>query len=410
MSTLTLPSSDIRAIQNAIAAMSFLHASLPDDDALREMLDVVFFSSLEREEGRAICVAIAYVPSCDSTRAHFVRSFARPIKLDVDAVRKLALAIDPWRSVIAVEPAAAGGLQIWGLGLRGRFAHEPLGGGSTIAHLIVRATGPGVIEVESIAQIIWLYKRGVTSTPSSPVRTLSILARAFPTSLGDGRPFLLLGLARRIAEVAHGGTLAVLRSDQLSHLDLPDHRRFEPLREGLLERWNSYKAAWRVGVNSDAEISRRDTETKLAVVNQLADEIDAVATLAALDGAVLLASDSLAVIGFGAKFTASGAPPCVMIAKPSDSDVRKIELSKLGGTRHQSAAEWCYKYGPTGFVLVVSQDGAVSFLRCVGNAVFVASPLQLGQEDTGGVELNLRPYREPQSPQEFLGPLVPPEA
>jgi hypothetical protein len=339
-----------------------------------------------------------------------VRSFAHPIKLNVHEVRKLALAIDPWRSVVAVEPDTEGGLQIWGLGPRGRFVHEPLGGGSTIAHLIVRAAGPGVIEIERMAQIIWLYERGVASTPSSPVRTLLVLARAFPTSLGDGRPLLLLGLARRVAKAAHGGTLAVLRSDQLSHLDLPGHRRFAPLREGLIERWNSYAAAWRVGVDSDTEISHRDTETKLAVVNQLADEIDAVATLAALDGAVLLASDSLAVIGFGAKFTAPGAPPCVVIANSSDSDVRKIELSKLGGTRHQSVAEWCYNYDPTGFVLVVSQDGAVSFLRRVGDTVFVVRPLQLGQEDTGVVELNPRPYREPQSPQEFLGPLVPPEA
>jgi hypothetical protein len=117
MDTLTLPSSDIRAIQSAITAGAFSRASLPNDDALMEMLDVVFFSSLEREEGRAISVAIAYVPSSDGAQAQFVRAFAHPIHLDVDAVRKLALAIDPWRSVLAVEPDAAGGLQIWGLGL-----------------------------------------------------------------------------------------------------------------------------------------------------------------------------------------------------------------------------------------------------------------------------------------------------
>ena len=280
---------------------------------------------------------------------------------------------------------------------------EPLGAGRAIAHLIVRATGPGVIELEIMAQTIWLYKRGVASAISSRLRALSILARAFPTSLGDGRPLVLLGLARRIAKGAHGGTLAVLGSDQLSHVDLPEYRRFSSPKEALTERWNTYAAEWRVGSDADAQITRGDAAAKLAVVNQLADEIDAVATFAALDGAVLLARDSLAVIGFGAMFSASDATPRIVIANPGDSDVVERDLAELGGARHQSAARWCYKYGPTGFVLVVSEDGEVSFVRRVGDAVFVARPLQLGPEDTGVVELNPRTYREARSPQEFLG-------
>lgn len=412
---LLFPRDAVANIRAALDEFGDAWAELPSNEHLSKMLDVAFFASLEQEEGQPISVALGFAPR-DEKHARGIQALAQPTPLTVREIRKLSPAVDPWRSWIAIEPNVSGELEIWGLVLGGCRRYEPLGGGGVPAQLIVRATGPGVIAVELHGRIIWFYDRGQADEPTHVVRTISILARAFPTALGNWRSIVLVWLARRLAEAGHGGTLAVVDRDHLAYLEIPPTRKFSRSRDSLRVCYERYDAAREAQTNFMTEPSeqgetprRFEPDEKHQAVNRLAAELDAVAKLASVDGAVVLDRDSFAVVGFGSMFVTEKKPIKIVQATPAGEDLAPVQLSSLGGARHQSAARWCDEYGPTGFAIVVSQDGAGSFIRQVGDTVLVIRPLQLGSEDEG-VLGDVADYPEPTHPEEFFGPLVSPSA
>src|SRR5947207_12364157 len=186
-----------------------------------------------------------------------------------------------------------------------------------------------------------------------------------------------------------------------SSIELTHDTLKSPLSGGLVRRCDRLRVCYeRYAVARQAQlasgerkVSRREDETpgdfdpdeKLKTVHRLVAELDAIAKLASVDGAVVLRKDSLAVVGFGSMCTARKDPVTILQASPSGKGLACVQLSSLGGARHQSAARWCQEYGAAGFAIVVSQDGAGSFIRRVGEMVLAIRPLQLGSEDQGVV-------------------------
>lgn len=101
-------------------------------------------------------------------------------------------------------------------------------------------------------------------------------------------------------------------------------------------------------------IAREDANKSLATIGKLT----------AVDGATLIIFD-LDVLGFGAKIKArSGTrkPERLLISEPFEESVtREIRFSDLGGTRHQSAAQFVFDQRDT-IAIVASQDKKLSVL------------------------------------------------
>jgi hypothetical protein len=118
-----------------------------------------------------------------------------------------------------------------------------------------------------------------------------------------------------------------------------------------------------------------------AVNAEFLEQLVTVGRLTAVDGALLL-SDSLEVIGYGAKITAqpSENAPYPLVRRVPELISRwdwdpeedgKAPLSQLGGTRHQSACHLVAKHNDAK-VVVCSQDGplsAISFNQAVRRVV-----------------------------------------
>jgi len=89
-----------------------------------------------------------------------------------------------------------------------------------------------------------------------------------------------------------------------------------------------------------------------------------IGNLTAVDGATLVTFD-LDVLAFGAKIRARDVdhkPERLVISEPFEGSVeREIGLSELGGTRHQSAAQFVFDQKDA-IAIVASQDGGLSVL------------------------------------------------
>jgi hypothetical protein len=107
---------------------------------------------------------------------------------------------------------------------------------------------------------------------------------------------------------------------------------------------------------------------KLAVASNVPSDdwvdrnaIDAIARMAAVDGAAMLTSGAR-VVGFGAKINVKTPPAVSRIGPGSErQEVSPCELEDLGGMRHQSAARFVGANHDCA-ALVVSEDGPMSLM------------------------------------------------
>jgi outer membrane lipoprotein-sorting protein len=87
--------------------------------------------------------------------------------------------------------------------------------------------------------------------------------------------------------------------------------------------------------------------------------------LTAVDGATVITFD-LDVLAFGVKIhpkSEDNKPETVLISEPFEgSEKREVKLSDLGGTRHQSAAQFAFDQKDA-LVFVASQDGRLSVMK-----------------------------------------------
>lgn len=178
------------------------------------------------------------------------------------------------------------------------------------------------------------------------------------SSWSDPRVGALLDTLRRMRTLRHGGALIVVADDDSwkRSVDLPI------LYSGDDKfRYGSEVVHYLADIDNDGGAS----ETARLARAELDRVARILAQLTAVDGATLITRE-LNVIGFGAKLknaSISTEPPRIYKVDPLDHDewFMPVELSKLGGMRHQSAARFVHNH-PDSLALVVSQDGSVTAL------------------------------------------------
>ncbi len=332
---------------------------------LRSFIETAFWASLKHEEGRFHEFSLALLPK-EAPISPFI--FERPEVLNEHRVAKLAPALDPLVNSICAWPGKGGRLYLWG------FA--PLGDtGMNGISLSATTIAPGQVLVSFTQYVGMVYfSMLITGTRAEFVDRGGFLTWVVPESRtkdGERLDLALLWPALDLRTIAtsmrahkHGGTLLIVQPEsewtksigQPIKFSGPPYWkiRFEVSRRNEIRE--EEKAAHPIWVDSDRYKRAVDNANKY---------LQNIARLTAIDGATVITKE-LEVLAFGVKIhpiKEELKPETVLITEPfKESKPMEIELSDLGGTRHQSAAQFVFDQQDA-IAFVASQDGRVSAMR-----------------------------------------------
>jgi DNA integrity scanning protein DisA with diadenylate cyclase activity len=319
-------------------------AGLPDVATVEALIDAAFWASLQREEGYAPEISLAYLPPERAVRPLML---AAPMPLSPRALGRLAPAVERpgihlgvWRD--------QGALRVWGTTRAIPtfcFVLEVLGPGLLVVkHRVqddsAKFRNVAVFEGEEVK----VLSREDAHASDHPALLRSLLAPESADGVDDSAD-VLIRLAVSMRAHRRGGTLLVVpaateawRESIVQPVAYSVDPAFTELRDLVLE---------------DTE------EDPLRGHEALGRVVDAVAGLTAVDGATVI-SDRYEVLGFGVKIRrpdGRSQVEQVVMSEPVEGGAATVVAPlQLGGTRHSSAAQFAQDQHDA-VALVASQDG-----------------------------------------------------
>jgi hypothetical protein len=401
----------------------FLAGGWWSEAGLRKLIEVAFFTSLEREEGR--------YPRCSlfwsmSPFAWFDLGGLRPEgALDVATLRKLAPICQTRNTAIRVALRDENLVLVGLTAMRFEGLDSHLGwpgfilGGRGEPNVQVHILGPGHIRTAWGSNEVELRAGQIREcTPFWALPAVRALATEFEASVGheviaklhlsdeeckifgglrtcmQGDKVLELVL-RPILDAGHGGAVLVIPSRNVPWLRTSLESRQEVTALDLTQRAAEHLAAcvefhYSRDVTQDiTSRSQRWIETR----GRLTVAARAIGELAAVDGCVVL-DRTLSVVGFGTKIdvpreraerspiqfrnvqTGTRLPLDNRLEKFAGTPLPLDELEMLGGTRLRSALWFC-KSHPNVVAFVVSQDQDMKVLWSEDEVAFAFAPIAM---------------------------------
>jgi hypothetical protein len=335
---------------------------------LAGFIEAAFWASLRTNEGRPTQFSAMLV---SRHRHPAAIAFAEAIPFEEEQIAKLAPALPPGGTLVVCM--AGGGFDIWGFGRSRQMdmwrvsldVSEPgvirVGAGPYQPFAVLDGRLDPIISATRIRLPHYLQGKLKKSSPTNDIiETQAVWHESI--ALGD--------LARVILAEDHGGTLLIVPDDSgvwQASLDPFAYRLATPdttIHDGIRQQLRTTQAR----AQAMAEVSKLDIsdETKTLLMKSLpapqwdlADIVRPTASLAAVDGAVVVTHD-LRVLGFGAKI-AAGNVTTVSIFLPlqGGQDIVPTPVEACGGTRHQSAARFV-NANRDAVAVVISQDRHLS--------------------------------------------------
>ena len=337
------------------SALSQLHNAPTEDSSpylpspatslqLQTLIEVSFWASLIQEEGKYHEFSLALCPQ-EFTTDSFL--FDSRVPFEAEQLAKLAPAFEPQANSIGVWFDQHGELFVWGF--------TPSAGIS----LVVRVHEPGqlLVSFDFGAAGFTAFISGSRTEFVDPSNLPSNLRRPELERRRDDNA----QIAEFMRSLKCGGTLLLVNKDSswmdsihqpVTYIGQP----YEKIKNDILYRDNVLKQELSKDplTSHKHRSAREDADQSLVVIGNLT----------AMDGATLVTFD-LDVLAFGAKLKAKNVdhkPERLVISEPFEGSVeREIGLSDLGGTRHQSAAQFVFDQKDA-IAIVASQDGVLSVL------------------------------------------------
>lgn len=319
-------------------------ASPPEAAAIEALVDAAFWASLQREEGYAPEISLAFLPP---ERAVRPLRFAVALPLGPRALARLSPAVE--RPGIHLGVWRIGGeLVVWGTTRSIPsfcFVVEVLGPGLLVVKHRIREDSAKFrnVAVFEGEQVKILRAREEDAEPPAPLLR-SLLAPDW-CGQSEAPDDVLLRLAVSMRAHKRGGTLLVVPADS------------EAWRESIV-RPITYAVEPAFTELSDLlrEPAGEDPPQGHAALGRV---VDAIAGLTAVDGATVV-TDRYELLAFGVKIGRPDGHPRVeqvLVTEPiEDGAALVIAPGQLGGTRHISAAQFAQDQ-PDAVALVASQDG-----------------------------------------------------
>ncbi len=320
-------------------------ASEPDAAAIEAIIDAAFWASLRREEGYAPKISLAFLPPEQAAQS---LTFEQRLPLTANALARLAPAVERPGIHLGVWRDAEG-LCVWGTT-------------RTIPRLcfVLEVVEPGLLvvkyrrgqEVGKYVNVVVLKGNQIkvvdehgAGLPDCPELVESLLGFGAPAATPD-TVNVLVQLAASMRAHGRGGSLLVVPQGS------------EEWRESIL-RPVPYAAV--PPYSELAELMRQDEVERSRPIWQeaLADAVEAIAGLTAVDGAALI-TDQYELLAFGAKIgrrDGGAQVEQVIVTEPIVDNVPAVvHPGQLGATRHLSAAQFVQDQRGA-VALVASQDG-----------------------------------------------------
>lgn len=374
-------------------------------DLLHEALAVAFQASLMTEEARParfrlLLTSPDALPADGAPNRGVLRlKFDHSRPFHTDELRRLAPSAPFETSLIGAHEEGSA-LRIWGIAHSGPAWLAPTWGGrdpgsNWTLDPIIHVYGPGQIAVRRAGVLVGAIERGSlvdavidvfdstwlpalfarereevrarhgeaqaqkpapTAVEHSLVGLISqhMLRRCIQLVRGAQHGGLLL---LQGATLAGGGVVNGLRLKYRFEQDEPT-RRYRALLLRLLEALADSTERPSIGWTDFATSASADLERFEQAVFEWSRVI---ANLAAIDGAVIL-DKRFGIVGFGAEVSAElPTPPRVWRALDLEGSDRRPEAIEAVGTRHRAAYRFVNDH-PDGLAIVVSHDGAVTFV------------------------------------------------
>ena len=328
----------------AAAAAALPPGCVPEIEDIEAVVDAAFWASLRREEGYVPRVSLAMLRP-----EHTVRPllFERSLPLTAAALTKVAPAVERPGIHLGVS-RHDGALRVWGT-TRVVPEFAPVFEVAAPGLLVCkhhRSDGGKFVNVAVLeGDLIKIIDETARAIPDCPALVSSLLGFETPgaRNLSSG---VLVDLAVSMRAHGRGGILLVVPSSQ----DEWTGSIVRPIPYAVAPHFEVLADLVR---RADAERSEREWQ------EELEDAVQAIAGLTAVDGATII-NDRSELIAFGAKIARRDGFPLVEEATVTEpiagGEAATVHPSKLGGTRHLSAAQFVHDQRGA-MALVASQDG-----------------------------------------------------
>ncbi|WP_379088862.1 putative sensor domain DACNV-containing protein [Pedobacter sp. UC225_65] len=390
----------------------------PSIPTLEELFDVMFYASMNTEEGEMIKVNIIYFnpnswwhPTNENLLSDEWRfaKFDMPIEFNIKNLVKLAKAADPWSSSLAVFADDSHNLQIYGmidqsLHTQSYMNHETDFKPDQAGIFQATITGIGNLAVIYRFDLIATLKHNVLVTEFLDVLRSGPIAQSIKSrteyqrkDLGSFRfnskihlehQNLLTNVWRsaisrlliHVRNYNHGG--AILITDNFDEIKIKYPIQYGRLshviyhfalttksNESLLKQIQDFGDS--PIDNSKYQMSKIFEELLKSSSNELKGAIRFIASQSCVDGLIIF-NNKLDVEGFGGVIKKIDPPETVYQA--DNAIIRKSKLiersTKEFGTRHQSMISFCW-HNPNSFGFVISQDGDIRAIKKVEDKLII---------------------------------------
>jgi len=318
----------------------------PDTKNIEKIIDVSFWASLLREEGRSPKISLALVPPESAMNPML---FEKKITLSSRALTKLSPGVERAGVHLGIWPDEKGELHIWGTTI-----HVPN------LCLVTDVSEPGLIVIKhrrahgfwkfaNVAVLMGDQVKLVDGTNVEHVdcpNMLKALLGFNESKHWSDYTNILIQLAVSMRAHMHGGILLVVNKNNDAWQDSIIH----PMKYKIIPAY--------LGIS---DLIKQDQENRMPELwkEAIRREIDSIAGLTAVDGATII-NDNFELLAFGTKIARAEGKTHIKqvsyIEPIRGNETIRINPAQTGGTRHLSAAQFVHEQHDA-LALVASQDG-----------------------------------------------------
>jgi hypothetical protein len=337
----------------------FLPTAFPNKEQLTEFIEIAFWASIRKEEGRELKFAVGYHNPINEHFSYY--SFEQSLAYNVRNITKLAPAIGSFEKAMLVGHFEKDKMEIWGFSDR------------SIAPLVIKVIDPGQLIISFFNNVLLSNTNlAVISGDQSKLIAYDKLnyssfiwetlepsdKKANYSIFSDLKIKAILEIAKIMRSFGHGGALIIVPDDNGWLTFVDNSMKFAP-KSRFTDATVTLDTLIKSG-EQDKTINNRIDEEKY-LESYLNKSLRTIAQMTCVDGATII-TRNLEVLGFGVKLIANTKPEYLFKLDPLGNDrvnIEEIKIEQLGGTRHQSAAQFVFNQ-PESIAIVVSQDGFVT--------------------------------------------------
>lgn len=349
-------------------ADQLLKLEVPTAAELATALNVTFWTSLQKEEGRNLLPSVYFgVPRSGLPQWEL----QTPIELATKELAKLASGTDREKCYVGIRRNGRGRLEIWGISAA-----------PATAGFVIQAVEPGSLIVQRQHRTLALLKPGKAPIRLSErgnfapnVLSVGFLQSKFPNTEKNDFALFLRHILGTMAKRRMGGTLLVVSDEDASWHPFIKSQYVFNRRPNLDEALHGYQSAKDSYVMSQPQdaipemiqwgLFGAGQNSREQWVSHIDSMMSVIARISSIDGAVVI-NANLELLEVGAKIIAPRPVRDTVaqweVSGPNDENLNQtstISLAESGGTRHQSAVSFVSSYSK-GAAFVVSQDGRLS--------------------------------------------------